>query len=338
MGSTTARFTSRLEYPFVTMTAQEDYYNVLGVRRTASDADIHKAYRSLARKYHPDLNKEDRKAKEKFQAVQRAYEVLSDPKKRELYDRYGSSFESFTGAGERAYRTAAGRGGPAAEEFDFGEFFGERFGERVGGGGFADLFRQFAGGAAGRTGAPPRHPARAPDTHHELEIPFQTAVNGGDALLSVRRGDGTVERIKLKIPAGIAEGRKIRLRGQGEPLAGRKRGDLLIAVRIAPHACFQRKGDNLEVKVPVTLHEAVAGATIDLPTPHGTIALKIPAGTSSGNRLRIKGHGVPKADGSKGDLFAEVEILLPEKFTPEFIEAVRKLDVGLKNPRARLTW
>ena len=263
----------------------EDYYKILGVKRDASQPDIQKAYRELARKYHPDMNPGDSHAKERFQRVQQAYDVLSDPEKREMYDRYGSSFQSAgggPGAGQHTYQ----HGGPGQgfEEVDFSQFFGGRDSE-----GFADIFRQFSGGRARSRRA---RPQRGSDLQHQLEIPFQTSITGGEAALTIRRAGGKVETISVKIPTGIEDGKKIRLRGQGETApGGGKPGDLLIQIHVAAHPFFKRRGNNLEVVVPVTLAEAALGAKIDVPTPKGTITLTVPPGTSGGRKLARQGAG-----------------------------------------------
>ena len=321
----------------------DDYYSILGVQRSASDAEIQKAYRVMARKHHPDLNPEDRKAKERFQAVQRAYEVLSDPKKRELYDRYGSSFDTAGSGGGRGggggwQRTGAG--GPQFDDLDIdlSEIFGGRHGGDPGGG-FADLFKQFTR-AAREPGRRGQRREAGRDVQHELTIPFQTAVRGGQAQLVVHRGPQKSETISVKIPAGIEDGKKIRLRNQGEPGRGGERGDLLITVRVSPHPFFQRRGQQLELKLPVTLREAVDGASIDVPGPRGTISLKIPPGTSSGKKLRIRGHGVGADNTSAGDLLVEIQIVLPsrDKMKPADVEAIRNLDWGPPDPRRELQW
>jgi DnaJ-class molecular chaperone len=171
-------------------------------------------------------------------------------------------------------------------------------------------------------------------------IPFQTAVTGGEARLMVQRPTGEVETITVKIPAGIEEGKKIRLRGQGEPgPRGGPAGDLIVVVRISPHPFFERKGRNLEVRVPVTLAEAALGGKVDIPTPKGTIALTIPPRTSSGRRLRVKGYGVPSSDGSRGDLFAEIQIVLPAHLDEKDQELIRQLEERHHlAPRAELKW
>ncbi|MCA9119089.1 MAG: J domain-containing protein [Planctomycetaceae bacterium] len=318
---------------------EEDYYKILSVGRDASAADIQKAYRKLARKYHPDVNPEDASAKRKFQEIQKAYEVLNDAEKREMYDRYGSSFESMGagGPGGGTWRThSAGPGGQA--EVDFSQFFG---GGAQGGfeGGFGDIFRQFAGGGGGSPRRARQRPRKGADLKHHLDIPFNTAVTGGEARINVKRPDGKVEAISVKIPAGIEDGKTIRLRGQGEQSPnGGPAGDILITVRPAAHPFFRRKGNNLEVDVPVTLAEAGLGAKIDVPTPKGVITLTVPPGTSSGKRLRVKGHGVQSKE-TPGDLYAEIQIVLPSKLDSECEQLIRQIDKKHKmTPRSDLRW
>ena len=323
----------------------EDYYRVLGVRRDASQAEIQKAYRELARKYHPDMNPNDKTAKRKFQQVQRAFDVLNDAEKREMYDRYGSSFETMGAGGPRAGPSwgggpGAGPGGFGAEGFDFSQFFGERFGQEPAGG-FGDIFTQFRGAAGskprGPTSAAPR---RGADIHHELQIPFQTSITGGEVQLTLRRNSGKAETIAVKIPAGIEDGKKIRVRGQGEPgPRGGTAGDILITIRVAAHPCFQRRGNNLHVQVPVTLAEAALGAKVDVPTPRGTVTLGVPAGSSSGTKLRLKGHGVAPRSGPPGDLLAEVQIVLPKDLSDADRQMIEEFSRRhAQDPRAKLCW
>lgn len=314
----------------------QDYYQILGVSRTASQAEIQKAYRKLARKFHPDMNPDDKTAKDKFKKVQEAYDVLNDPQKREMYDRYGSAFESF-GGGARP-RSGSFRGGSEGfEEIDFGQVFGQG-GAGGGFGGIEEILRQFAGGS--RHGRRPTPRSRGVDIEHELHVPFKTAVMGGRAELAVRRADGRIETISVTIPAGIEDGKKLNLRGQGEPSpSGGPAGDLLITIRVAEHPSFRRRGKDLEVSVPVTLAEAALGAKIDVPTPKGEISLKIPPGTSSGKRLRLKGVGVPDAKAGPGDLYAEIQIVIPDSLDEESLELVRKFDKRRPlQPRAGLQW
>ncbi len=315
---------------------EEDYYKILSVGRDASAADIQKAYRKLARKYHPDVNPDDATAKRKFQEIQKAYEVLNDAEKREMYDRYGSSFESMGagGPGGGTWRThSTGPGGQT--EVDFSQFFGSG-GQGGFEGGFGDIFRQFGGGAARQARQRPR---KGTDLKHQLDVPFNTAVTGGEARINVKRPDGKVESIAVKIPAGIEDGKTIRLRGQGAASPnGGPAGDILITVKAAPHPYFRRRGNNLEVDVPVTLAEAGLGGKIDVPTPKGVITLTVPPGTSSGKRLRVKGHGV-QSQSNPGDLYAEIQIVLPSEIDAEGEELIRQFDAKHKlKPRADLRW
>jgi DnaJ-class molecular chaperone len=316
-----------------------DYYETLGVSRTATPDEIQKAYRKLARKYHPDMNPDDATAKKKFQEVQAAFEVLSDEDKRKRFDQFGADFES-SGA-----RSAGGYGGgpqwryttssnPQTYPFDVEDLFGQG-GVEEGGGGFADLFRQFGGsGRARRT----TRAARGGDLKHALTVPFATSIIGGEAALSVQRQEGNIETIRVKIPAGIEDGKKIRLRGQGEPGAGDgPAGDILLTIHVSPHPQFRRLGNRLEVRVPVTLAEAASGAKVDVPTPQGTITLTVPPNTSSGKKLRIKGQGI-KTD-PPGDLFAEIQIVLPEGLTPEERQTLTEISQRHpQNPRSELRW
>ena len=314
-----------------------DYYKTLGVARDASQADIQKAYRELARKHHPDMNPDKPGAVKKFQDIQAAFDVLNNPEQREMYDRYGSSFETMgQGAPQGANWGAGPGGGFQAEDIDFGQFFGDRFGE--GGAGLGDIFSHFrrsagrgAGGASKRRGG---------DAVSEVTVPFATAISGGEVQLTLHRQSGETETIVVKIPPGIEEGKKMRLRGKGEPASGRgAAGDLMLTVHVAPHPFFARRGNDLLLRLPITLGEAVAGATVDVPTPSGTVSLHIPPGTSSGKKLRIKGHGVAPKSGAKGDLLAEVLIVLPANLTEADRESIRQIDSRCpSNPRQALRW
>ena len=316
----------------------QDYYKILEVAKNASAADIQKAYRDLARKYHPDMNPDNPKAKKKFQEVQAAFDVLNNAEKRELYDRYGSSFETMAqgapdpGAGGGGWGSAPG--GFTAEDVDFSQFFGDRFGGGEGEGhGLGDIFTHFRK-AAGRGVAGSAVDKRRVRSDRLL-------CHGGQRRqgpVGPRHEDGHTETIVVKIPPGIEDGKKMRLRGKGEPAGGRAKGEaggLLLTVRVAPHPFFTRKGNDLNVRLPVTLGEAVAGASVDVTTPGGTVALHIPPGTSSGKRLRIKGHGVPTKEGA-GDLFAEVLIVLPANMTEADREAIRAIDARRRAIRGRI--
>jgi DnaJ-class molecular chaperone len=325
----------------------KDYYNTLGVSRNASQTEIQKAYRDLARKYHPDLNPDDKQAKQKFQEVQEAFDVLNDAKKREMYDRYGSSFQQGGGA------PGGGPGGTWTftgdlDDVDLSQFFGERFGgggagAGSGAGGFAEMFKQFGGAAgaagAGRTRSRRRPPQQGADVEAELEIPFAIAVVGGETHVTLQRG-GQAETLAIKIPAGIEDGKKMRLRGQGEPgIAGGPPGDVLLTIRVAPHPFFMRQGKNLLVKVAITLGEAVSGAKVDVPAPRGTLSLRVPPGSSSGAKLRAKGQGVAPKDEPPGDLIAELQIVLPPTIDDQSKEVLADFDHrNPMNPRATLKW
>ncbi len=312
----------------------DDFYATLGIGRGATDEEIQTAYRKLARQYHPDLNPEDAKAKRKFQEVQNAFEVLNDSKKREMYDRYGSDFESVErgGPGPGGGNPWANSAGGSGVEINIEDLFGG------GGGGFSDLFKNF-----GQRGKPtPRReaPTRGSNIDYELTVPFTTAVLGGEAQIAVQRPNGRTETIQVKIPAGIEDEKKIRLRAQGNPSPnGGPDGDLMIKIKSAPHPHFRRQGKRLDIRVPITLAEALAGAKIDVPTPRGTITLTVPPGTSSGAKLRLKGQGVKSKKGTTGDLFAELQIVLPKEIAQDDREKMKTiLAKYAENPRTELKW
>jgi len=318
----------------------EDHYQTLGVPKSASAEDIRKAYRDLARKYHPDLHPDDDSAKEKFKKVQAAFDVLNDPGKREMYDRYGSSFEG-VGAGGPGGPAGGWAGGgpfpgaggfPGGGEIDLESLFG--------GGGFADMLR---GGGAGRGARGRRKAAQAAgaDLNARIDVPFKLAIEGGKTDVRVDR-NGTSETISVTIPQGLPDGARMRLRGQGLPgSGGGPAGDLLLEVRVEPHAAYRRDGDTLEVVLPITLAEAIEGAKVDVPTPWGTISLRIPPGTSGGRRLRAAGMGVRHSNGARGDLIAVVQIMLPEltdAATRERLLEAAKAAVGTAAPRPLVRW
>jgi curved DNA-binding protein len=315
----------------------EDYYDTLGVPRTASAEDIRKAYRDLARKYHPDLHPDDDAAKEKFKRVQNAFDVLNDASKREMFDRYGAGFEGVSPGGSQGGWggpfPGAGSGGGA--EIDLESLFGGA------GGGFEQIFGRATGGGKGGRRRAAARPGQ--DMQAGIEIPFRLAIDGGKTEMRVERGAGKAETISVTIPQGIPNGARMRLRGQGLPgSGGGAAGDLVLEVRIQAHPVFRRDGDTLEVNLPVTLAEAIAGAKVDVPTPWGTITLRIPPKTSSGRKLRAAGMGVRHANGAKGDLIAEVQVMLPDSADPAvldgLLESARAAEVGSPDPRAALRW
>jgi DnaJ-class molecular chaperone len=315
--------------------AAADYYDILGVARDATPEAIKKAYRTLARKYHPDVNPGDKKAEAKFKEAQQAYDVLSDAERRAFYDRYGSAaFEGMAASGPRpgAQEWTARPGGPGFESFDFSEFFGPGSSGADAGAGsgiFEELLGRMRGGRASkRPGAGPR-PGRNLEAH--ITIPFLTAARGGETTIEVELEDRR-ESLVVKIPAGIESGRKIRLRGQGEPgEKGAPAGDLTVLVTVQPHPYFNRDGRNLTVEVPITVSEAVLGARVDVPTLDGLKSLTIPPGSSSGQRLRLRGQGLPAAnDKPEGDLFVVLKVIVPKIIDDESRRLIREF--GERNP------
>jgi curved DNA-binding protein len=288
--------------------SKRDYYEVLGVSRTASKDEIRKAYKKLARKYHPDVKPPDPDAEKKFSEITEAYDVLSDDEKRKNFDQFGHSFRGSSGpAGGNPFQGFGGGGGGAS--FDIEDLLGGMFGGGRGGSPF--------GGGGGRRSQP--RVQKGSDVKAEITVPFTTAVEGGEYSLTVQQGAKN-ERLSVKIPAGIDEGQSIRLAGQGNPgSGGGNPGDLLVTIHIAAHPWFRRDGFNLVVDVPVTPSEAALGAKIDVPTlSEGLLVLSVPPGTSSGAKLRLRGKGVrnPKT-GDPGDQFAVLKIVLPKELSEE---------------------
>lgn len=324
----------------------KDYYKTLGVSRSASAEEIQKAYRNLARKYHPDLNPDDKTAKQKFQDVQQAYETLNDPKKKQMYDQFGSDYEQMGGGPGGGFQGNPFGGGAGGAQVPpgFEHMFGG--GGAAGGISLEELMRQFGmgggggfeGGGGGRKRSRRQQQVPGDDVQHELDIPFRTAVLGGKVSLTMNRPGNKRETIDVSIPAGIESGKTIRYRGLGEdsPNGGPK-GDLLITVRVGEHESFTRQGLDLTVKVPVTISEACLGGKIEVPSPHGTLTLTMPAGTSSGKRIRAKGQGIHAKDGSQGDLYAEIMIVVPKKLSSKATELVKELGELIDDePRANL--
>lgn len=318
----------------------EDYYQVLGVAKNASDADIQKAYRRLARKHHPDLAEDKKKAKEQFQKIQQAYDVLSDAEKRRRYDQLGPNFESYATGGRGPFGGGAHPGGQM--EVDLGDLLGRG---GAGGASLDELLKQFGmfggrggpGGQAPFGGPPPEAPPR--ESEEQITVPFSTAILGGQHQLQLQRDGASPESITLKIPAGIESGQTLRLRGQGAADRRGERGDLLVTVNVAPHPHYERRGNNLQIVVPISIREAVLGAKIDLPTPHGTIAITVPAQSSSGKLLRLKGMGVRPAGRPPGDLIAELQIVLPKQLSDSQLQSLQEWSATIDDhPRRKVSW
>lgn len=331
-----------------------DYYEILEVARDATPEAIKKAYRGLARKFHPDVNPGDKTAEKKFKEVQQAYDILSDAEKRANYDRFGhAAFEGMAAAGPRtgAQDFTFRFGEPGYENIDFSQFFGNMGrGGAPGGGGPrgapVDEDEAYSGGLfddllgrmrAGRGGGARSRTGRPMEAH--LAIPFLTAVRGGETTIEVQRGEGKSETLVVKIPPGVETGSKLRLKGRGEPgPKGTPAGDLTIRLDVEPHPYYRREGRDLLVDVPISVGEAVLGAKIDVPSPDGPKSLTIPAGSSGGQKLRLRGQGIP-AHGSlpAGDLFVVLKVIVPKKVDDEsrrLIEEFAQRNPG--NPRAGL--
>jgi molecular chaperone DnaJ len=358
------------------MASREDYYKVLGVKRASSQDDIRKAYRRLARKYHPDVNPGDKSSEEKFKQLSEAYDVLSDPKKREVYDKYGAYSDNLKDFGRDAGRGATQSGG---FDFDWSVFSG---GAGAGGSAssagtgstFRDIFGDLFGGT--RTTQTRSQAQRGADIEIPLAISFEEAINGLTTNINVRRsepcnrckgtgefgagqvvcttcngsgklstgsgflrfdqncpdcngtgkrrqqcsqcnGKGTVpkyENVKVRIPAGVDTGTRVRVPGKGESgIRGGQPGELFIVTNVSPHKIFTRKGDNIYCTIPITLPEAALGAKIEVPTVSGRAQLRIPPGTQSGQLFRLREKGAPSLRGNtRGDQYVEVRIVLPQ--------------------------
>jgi molecular chaperone DnaJ len=291
--------------------AEKDYYEILGVKKTASEAELKKAYRDLAKKYHPDKNKGNKDAENRFKEISEAYAVLSDKEKREQYDRLG--------------REAFGPGGanPFAG-FDFSEFMGgggggrSRRSSRRGGGtmDFTDIFGDLFGGGGGGGFAQPE----PQEMQAELTIDFRDAILGSTMTLQVN-GDS----MKVKIPEGIGDGQKIRLKRGNVPIQ--------ITVHVRPHPLFERKGDDIHIDLPVTVGEAMRGAEVEVPTIHGSSRIRVPAGTQSGRVMRLSGKGV-KRKGGIGDQYCRIVVWVPPSAPDDAVDAIEA--AYPESPRANL--
>jgi molecular chaperone DnaJ len=377
-------------------TTKQDYYELFGVPRKASVKDIRTAFRKLARKYHPDLNPGDKAAEEKFKQIQEAYDVLSDSKKRQMYDQYGFYSENLPPGGYPGGQSA----GEPGVNFDFGGFdFGGGTGTAGGGGAsFRDLFSQFLGGR-GHAAAEPEHEPGG-DLEYQIEIDFWDSVRGAVKKISITRmdscetchgtgamgspqtcptchgtgsiqqaagkmrfnvpcnrcggtgklrtpcrtcgGEGRVRRteaIDVRIPAGVASGGRVRVPGKGNAgTVGAPAGDLYLRVVVKPHPFFERRGNDLHTKVPVTVAEATLGAKIEVPTMDGRALVRIPPGTNSGKTLRLREKGVPSAkNGTRGDQYVEIQVVVPQPTDERVRTLMKDLEkVAPEDPRKDL--
>jgi curved DNA-binding protein len=283
-----------------------DFYEVLGVPRGASQEEVQRAYRKLARTWHPDLNKSP-EAEERFKEINEAYEVLSDPETRRRYDAFGPDFrqvppdvdpEAFARARARQARAGAASGPtPGRDEayfdFDLDDLLGEFFSQRIGG---------------------PYRPGRGVDQEAVVELPLEDAYRGAKRSISLPDG----RKFSVNIPAGVADGQKIRLAGQGgRGRGGMPPGDLYLVVRLRPDERFHVEGRDVTVDLPVTPAEAALGATVEVPTPAGPAKVRVPPGSSSGRRLRLPGKGVPNPNGKPGDLYAELRLVVPKTLSED---------------------
>jgi DnaJ-class molecular chaperone len=296
-----------------------DPYTTLGVKKDATQDDIQKAYRRLAKKLHPDLNPGNKGAEDKFKEVAAAYDLLSDPDKRARFDRGEVDASGTERPRQQYYRDFADKEGWSAYTnnsgfSDFGDFAGTD-----------DILSEIFG-RAGRAG----RRRRGQDVRYHLELSFLDAVNGGKQ--SIVLPDGTT--LDVSIPPGTRDGQTLRLKGKGRPAAGDgPSGDALIEISVLPHPYFTRKGDDIYLDLPISLKEAVLGAKIKVPTPSGTVTAAVPKWSSTGRVLRLKGRGVPRSDGSKGDEYITLKLVLPQKPDQKLEKFVAQWEPAADSPR-----
>ena len=316
----------------------KDYYKTLGIAKNATDKEIKKAYRKLARQYHPDTNPGDATAEERFKEINEAHEVLSDQDKRQKYDQFGSQWKNYSHGGGnmddfvRQQWSGGQPGGGARTRTVSPEEFEQMFGGGLGG--FSDFFDSLFGGGGGggraagfdpygtRTASYPR-PSRGRDIEQPVEITLEEAYHGATRIL---QQDGA--RLEVSIPKGVKTGSRVRMAGKGEPgSGGGPAGDFYLRVKVLPHVAFTREGDNLRVKVPIDIYTLMLGGEARIPTPDRALMLNIPAGTPNGKRFRLRGQGMPNLRNpeQRGDLYAVVDAQLPQELTAQEQELVHQL-------------
>lgn len=296
-------------------TSSGDPYETLGVKRDASQSDIQAAYRRRAKKLHPDLNPGNKQAEQDFKALSAAYEILRDEEKRGRFDRGEIEATGAEKAERRYYRDFAGADAGAGS---YGEGFADFGGDDL----FAEFFSRQRSGPFGKRGG---------DIRYSMEIDFLEAVNGGTHQVTLPGG----QTLDVRIPPGARDGQTLRLRGKGSAGdVGVKAGDALIELHVRAHPFYRREGDDIRLDLPISLREAVLGGKVKVPTPAGTVAVSVPMNSSSGRTLRLKGQGVARRDGSRGDVYATLKIVLPEQQDPELKAFVVGWSAGKDfNPR-----
>ena len=313
------------------MAAQfRDYYETLGVPKSASADEIKSSFRKLARKHHPDLAKDKKAAEEKFKEINEAYEVLSDPEKRRKYDEYGANWQhagnGFGGGASAQAGGFAGGGSPFGGGGGGGDF-------HFGGTGYSDFFEQFFGTRRGRGYGGgvdfEETPQRGRDVEADILVTLDEVLNGATRQISFRKGNSPdVQTYTVKIPKGVREGQRIRLAGQGGSGGARgEAGDLYLRVKLQQHPDYRFEGADIHYEAEIPAWRAVLGGELTIPTPDGRAKLKIPAGTQNGRKFRIPGRGLPEKGGTRGDFYAVAEIFIPESVTPEQKELWEKLSL-----------
>lgn len=323
----------------------KDLYKILGVSKTANEDEIKKAYRALAKELHPDRNPGNKKAEDKFKEVTVAHEVLSSPEKRKLYDEFGADSlrSGFDPNIARAARSGRFTGSPFGQGFGGGQSvnfggnpsevdLGAIFEQMFGGRGFSNFGNGF------QSQPRQRPPQQGESVEQSITIELDEAIKGGEQHLQLQKNTGEVNQLKVKIPAGVVDGDKIRLGGQGLPGAfGGPPGDLILQIQIAPHRLYKVQGKDLSIEVPITLPEAILGTSIEVPTPEGSVKLKIPAGAQNGKKLRLTGKGLfDRKSNAKGDLYVVLQLQAPDASNPKVKELAQALAPFYGDVRALL--